>query len=178
MKKELIVYTISVLLLLFIASCNVTDGDDGDDPGDTPPSDPEVSAEYQFDVTISGGGNVVEMSFGQIDGASNSFDPDLDLEAPPAPPEDIIHAWFVNDGKNLFKDYRDPETEEVIWQFNFEPAGNEQITIEWTGDIEELPGNIAITNSEGSVSVDLEEENSIELSINQLEGLQVEFVVN
>ena len=177
MKKELLISILSVLCFVALSACNVTNGDDEDDPGDIPPTDPGMAAEYQFDIVISGGDNEVEMSFGQIEGATNGFDAGLDLEAPPAPPDNIIHAWFVNDGKNLFKDYRDPEAEEVIWQFNFDPAGNEQITLEWSGDVENLPGNVAITNSDGSVNIDLLEENSVDLTVGQLEGLQVEFLV-
>jgi len=178
-KKNYFTVVIGLLILSFAAACNVTDSDDdeGDENG-LPIDDPEFSSEYVFNVSLSAGDHVVELSFGQIEGASNSYDPGIDLEAPPAPPDDIIHAWFQNDGRNLFKDFRDQANAESVWSINIDASGHETIYVEWTSDIVELPGNVALTNVDGVIVGDAVDEISVEISDDQLDGLQFEFIAN
>jgi hypothetical protein len=177
LNKYFITLITGLFLLSLAAACNVTDSDDEDDENGLPTDDPEISSDYQFNLTVSAGDHVVELTFGQIEGATNSFDPGLDLEAPPGPPENVIHAWFENDERKLFKDFRDQETLEVVWSIFIDDAGHDQFTIEWTTDIAELPGNVAITNfDDGIVVEDMTDQNSVDLDLNQLGGLQIEFI--
>ena len=177
-KRYKFKFFFSLLIISTVAACNVTDSDDEDDENGLSSDDPEIRSDYQFNLTVSAGDHVVELTFGQIEGATNSFDPGLDLEAPPAPPENVIHAWFENDGRNLFKDYRDQESQELIWPLMIDPAGFELILLEWSREISDLPGNVVITNTAGSVSVDMMNENFTEITVEHLDGLQIEFLVD
>ncbi len=175
-NKYYITVIIGLLILSMAAACNITDSDDEEDENGLPTDDPEFSSDYVFNVSLSAGDHVVELSFGQIEGASNSYDPGIDLEAPPAPPGNVIHAWFENDGRNLFKDFRDQVNTEIVWSIIIDPASHETIAVEWASEIIELPGNVAMTNAEGVIVEDMRNQNSVELTVEELRNLQFEFI--
>ncbi|TVR19188.1 MAG: hypothetical protein EA391_01150 [Balneolaceae bacterium] len=176
--KQFFTVVIPFILFALLSACGgVTDSDE-DETNGIPSEELDGISNYQISVSVTADGQAVDLVFGQIDGASNSYDPGIDLESPPAPPGEVLHAWFVNDGRPLMKDFRDRNAAQVIWTFNIDHAGHEELRIEWSAEITELPGRLSLTYSEGLIVDDLTEESVVILTPAELDGLQIEYLVD
>lgn len=176
--KQLFTLFIPLTLFALLTACGgVTDSDE-DETNGIPSEELDGISNYQISVTVTAEGQAVDLTFGQIDGATNSYDPGIDLESPPAPPGDVLHAWFVNDGRPLMKDFRDRNTGQVIWAFNIDHAGHEELSVEWSAEITELPGTLSLTYTDGLIVDDLTEESAVILTPAELDGLQIEYLAD
>jgi len=132
-----------------------------------------LSNNYRFSLSLTDQQSVVEMAFGQIPGATDSFDAGIDLEAPPAPPEGTLHAWFDNDNRQLLKDFRNGFTSEITWPLNIKPGVADSVWLNWTFDEESLSGGVFLTNSERTFGVSMTEETSFSIHVDELDDLEI-----
>lgn len=88
-------------------------------------------------LTVSDGQFVSELRFGQAEGATDSFDSGIDLEAPPPPPSGVLYAWFVGNERRLIRDFRNPFASDVDWELRIVPGASDIISLEWDTDEEE-----------------------------------------
>lgn len=117
--------------------------------------------EYTFDLTLSASGNSTGLEFGQIPGATDGFDSNIDEETPPAPPGNTVYAWFERDEKMLRKDFRNAFTDEITWNLKFRAEESETLDLDWTFSEESFSGTIYITDPGENFIVDMTEENSV-----------------
>ncbi|MCC5941914.1 MAG: hypothetical protein JJU37_10265 [Balneolaceae bacterium] len=169
---------LTVTIFVILTACGGVTDSDNDETNGIPSEEIDEVSNYQISITVSAMSQVVELTFGQIEGATNSYDPGIDLESPPAPPGDVLHAWFVNDSRPLMKDFRDQNTEAIVWTFNIDDAGHDELSVEWSAEITELPGRLSLTYSEGLIVDDLTEESVVILTPAELDGLQIEYLVD
>lgn len=77
--------------------------------------------------------NSVPLIFGTAPGATECYDPEYDLSAPPPPPGGAFDGRFVSCNEGFFKDIKATNTnEERIWNLQFQPAdGCYPVTLTW-----------------------------------------------
>lgn len=116
-----------------------------------------------FNFTVTDGQFVSELRFGQIDGATDSFDSGIDLEAPPPPPSGVLYAWFEGSDRRLIRDFRNPFTQDAEWELQVVPGTGNIITFEWDTGNEEGESYTVFNESDekiadltGSGNLDLE----------------------
>lgn len=123
--------------------------------------------EYRVDLQLSDGENLSELSFGQTLGATDGFDTDLDLEAPPPPPDGVLYAWFEGADRNLLNDFRNPYTNSLEWVLIIDPGDSDLMNLDWDIETEDISGSLIFTNSSESISINMLEESSLELNISE-----------
>ena len=133
-----------------------------------------LSNNYRFDMQLTDG-TTAELSFGQKPGATDSFDSGIDLESPPAPPENVLHAWLENDERELRHDFRNSLNSEIVWDLIVEPGETGIVEINWSRDDGFFEGSIILTDEEGSFNIDMLETNQATLEINSTRNLQIQF---
>lgn len=121
--------------------------------------------EYQIDLRVDDGEVISELSFGQMWGATDGFDTDLDLEGPPPPPDDVLYAWFENSDRQLLHDFRNPYTNSVEWAVIINPGDSDVINLTWEIEIEDISGFLIFTDSNESISINMLEESGVELNL-------------
>lgn len=76
--------------------------------------------------------NIQDLWFGAASYASDGFDPDWDLLAPPLPPTGAFDARFRVNGEDFINDYRASNTDTIIWNAHYQPSfGGEPVTLSW-----------------------------------------------
>jgi len=133
-----------------------------------------LSNNYRFDMQLTDG-TTAELSFGQKPGATDSFDSGIDLESPPAPPENVLHAWLENDERELRHDFRNSLNSEIVWDLIVEPGETGIVEINWSRDDGFFEGSMILTDEEGSFNIDMLETNQATLEINSTRNLQIQF---
>jgi len=133
-----------------------------------------LSNNYRFDMQLTDG-TTAELSFGQKPGATDSFDSGIDLESPPAPPENVLHAWLENDERELRHDFRNSLNSEIVWDLIVEPGETGIVEINWSLDDGFFEGSMILTDEEGSFNIDMLETNQATLEINSTRNLQIQF---
>ena len=121
--------------------------------------------EYKVDLLLDDGTTISELSIGQVQGATDGFDTDLDLEGPPPPPPDVLYAWFENSSRTLLHDFRNPYTNSVEWVLTINPGDSNSINLSWDVEIEDISGSLIFTDSNESISINMLEESSVELNL-------------
>lgn len=134
-----------------------------------------MSNEYRFAMSVTDNQTMVNMAFGQIPGATGSFNPGIDLESPPAPPDGTLHAWFENDNRKLLRDFRNILSGEITWPLFVEPGVADSVWFNWTLDEESLTGGVFLTNTDRSFSVSMLEEASFSIHVDELDDLEIIF---
>jgi uncharacterized repeat protein (TIGR02543 family) len=134
-----------------------------------------MSNEYRFAMSITDNQTTVNMAFGQIPGATDAFDSGIDLEAPPAPPDGTLHAWFENENRQLLRDFRNVLTSEITWPLSIEPGIADSVWINWTLDEESLAGGVFLTNTARTFDVSMTEVSSFSIHIDELDNLEIIF---
>lgn len=120
--------------------------------------------EAGFNFTVTDGQFVSELRFGQIDGATDSFDSGIDLEAPPPPPSGVLYAWFEGSDRRLIRDFRNPFTSDAEWELRVVPGGSETVTFSWeTG--EESDESFTLFDESGEEIAELEGSGSADVSV-------------
>lgn len=131
------------------------------------------SNDYNFDLSVSDENSTVDLEFGQIPGATDSYDTGIDQESPPPPPGNTLYAWFEGDGRNLIKDFRNAFTDQITWNLEFQPGEADSIRIDWTSAEESFSGSLRLTDPNGSFSVDMFEESSFSIGSSEFESLEI-----
>jgi hypothetical protein len=116
-----------------------------------------------FRFTVSDGEFVSELGFGQVDGATDSFDSGIDLEAPPPPPSGVLYAWFEGNDRRLIRDFRNPFTTNAEWELRLAPGGSEIVTLLWEPG-EESDESFFLFDESGNEIVELEGSGSVDVS--------------
>lgn len=129
--------------------------------------------DYRFDMVLTDQQTSVELKFGQIPGATDFYDSGTDLEAPPSPPGDVLHAWFEGNDRKLLWDYRNAFSAETVWDLQFENGVGDSLWIEWERDIESLTGVVLLTDADGNELADMTEENSIVIHKGEVPSLRI-----
>ncbi|TVR18429.1 MAG: hypothetical protein EA391_02305 [Balneolaceae bacterium] len=78
----------------------------------------------------------------------------------------------------MFYDFRDQGSAETIWSFFIYHAEFSTILVEWNSEINELPGSVSITNTDGILIEELLNQQSVEIGTGELEGLQLDFLLS
>jgi len=132
--------------------------------------------EYRIDMELSDGENFSVISFGQIPGATDAFDTNLDLESPPPPPDGVFYAWFEVSDRQLLHDFRNPYTTSSEWTLNIEPGNAGLISLNWEVQAENFSGSVLLTDLGASLEVDLLENNSTELNVDEATQLLITYL--
>jgi len=133
-----------------------------------------LSNNYRFDIQLTDG-TTAELAFGQKPGATDSFDSGIDLESPPAPPENVLHAWIKNDERDLRYDFRNSLNSEIVWELVVEPGETGVVDINWGRDDGFFEGSMVLTDDEGSFEIDMLESNQATLEVNSTRNLQIQY---
>ncbi|MDZ7757116.1 InlB B-repeat-containing protein [Rhodohalobacter sp.] len=133
-----------------------------------------LSNNYRFDMQLTDG-TTAELAFGQKPGATDSFDSGIDLESPPAPPEDVLHAWIEGDERDLRHDFRNSLNSEIVWDLIVKPGETGVVEMNWSRDDGFFEGSMVLTDEEESFKIDMLETNQTTLEINSTRNLQVRF---
>ena len=77
--------------------------------------------------------NSIILKFGTSPGATDCYDPGLDVSAPPPPPVDAFDARFISCGEPWFTDVRGTNISgERVWNLHYQPAtGCEPASLSW-----------------------------------------------
>lgn len=97
------------------------------------------------------------------------------MEAPPAPPEGSLHAFFVNDDEELFEDFRDQSLETQTWELQYSIGDGEEITMSWDLDPASFEGSLTIQDENGEILRDMKAESQLKFSDNEYQHLTIEF---
>jgi hypothetical protein len=133
-----------------------------------------LSNNYRFDMQLTDG-TTAELAFGQKPGATDSFDSGIDLESPPAPPEDVLHAYLDSNERDLRYDFRNSLNSEIIWELVVEPGETGVVDINWSRDDGFFEGSMVLTDDEGSFEIDMLESSQATLEVNSTRNLQIQF---
>jgi len=131
---------------------------------------------YLFDLVISDASAKVNLIFGQKPGATDGFDSGIDAEAPPPPPESL-HAWFQVNDLQLFDDFRNAFSSEIIWIFKVTNAVPGNVKLQWSSEIEEFSGSLTLSSIQSDVSINMLENNSFEFDSNQIDEFMITFSI-
>lgn len=134
-----------------------------------------MSNNYRFDLEMSDGESAVELAFGQVSGATDVFDSGIDLEAPPSAAPNSLYAWFDNDNRRLFHDFRNSLSSGVEWVLNVEPGVNSDVTLNWEMNDGVFEGNLYLTDSEETFTIDMNEQKSTSIEVNSRTQLYIYF---
>jgi hypothetical protein len=133
-----------------------------------------LSNNYRFDIQLTDG-TTAELAFGQKPGATDSFDSGIDLESPPAPPEDVLHAYLDSNERDLRYDFRNSLNSEIVWELVVEPGETGVVDINWSRDDGFFEGSMVLTDDEGSFEIDMLESSQATLEVNSTRNLQIQF---
>lgn len=131
------------------------------------------SNEYEFVIVLTDQSNEVELRFGQLPGATDFFDSGIDLESPPPPPGNTLHAWISGGGRDLLWDYRNAFSPEITWDIQITGGQQDNLSISWSSQVEELAGKLILTDSNGSFETDMTSQSSQNITAAQAEKLQI-----
>lgn len=130
--------------------------------------------EYRVNLQLNDGEIISELSLGQVLGATDGFDTNLDVEGPPPPPDGVLYAWFEKNGRTLLHDFRNPYTNSVEWVLTIDPGDSDLLNLSWNIEIEDLPGTLIFTDTDASISINMLEENSAELN----QSSELEYIIS
>ena len=110
---------------------------------------------YDGQITLEEGDRSLELMFGQAQGATDGFDEDHDVDAPPEPPSDVLNAWFEIDDLRLFHDFRSSTASYVKWELLYQTAEGGTLNVSWSIDEESLNGTLFLTDEQDTFEVDM-----------------------
>jgi surface protein len=144
-------------------------------------SNPVQRKIFSADLTISNALNhEIILSFGFSPAATNGFDENLDLYAPPAPPAGALDARFINQSEAYFRDFRPISDYETVWQLRVSSEDALPLRISW--DANSLPedGTIVIRDAiDGSfINYDMQSVNQLEINQEFIKDLLITYRLN
>lgn len=137
----------------------------------------QISSRYDVDLTVADDSDSMLLKFGQNTSSSEEFDQGNDKEAPPAPPEGALHAYFQNPDKELIYDYRNDKTLNVIWDVQYQIGSGSTLKLSWEINENSIEGDLILSDDDSSVSVDMFNESSVDISTSGSGSLTIEYEV-
>lgn len=145
-------------------------------------SDTDLTANFQasssnFEMTflVSDDVNTQELRLGLREAASDGFDSGLDLESPPPPPQDALHAYFMTGTMDLLRDYRNVETSTATWQLALQPSAEDSVTFSWDLNSTVLNGTLIFSLPDISEQIDMTEATEIKVHRDETSNLSVDY---
>ncbi|MCC5908225.1 MAG: hypothetical protein JJU13_18560 [Balneolaceae bacterium] len=124
-----------------------------------------ASDETRINLRVTDGRFITDLKFGKVPGATDGFDSFIDLEAPPAPPDGVLFAWFQTEGKRLLHDYRNPYGAYREWSLIITPGASSSLEISWDIESNNSAGSWLLSNPDESIQADLISANSLSLQL-------------
>ncbi len=120
-------------------------------------------SDFQVELQFDNGHSETNLVFGAVPGSTDGFDSQWDLESPPPPPEETLHAWFQAGERQLLRDFRNPFTTAIEWQMKLQPGDTDMVHLSWTMSQESFSGSLLLWDTRGALSVDMTEESEVKL---------------
>lgn len=130
----------------------------------------DITSEYSIEMTLSDGIDEIQLEFGQHPNPA-----DISSRVPPSPPEGSLHVYFERDSNTWWKDYREDYQTSVTWKLSYQTGDSDSITLNWNVDVSKQEGTLVLESNDGTVEVDMKQENSIVLSGEMSEPLQIQY---
>ena len=129
-------------------------------------------------IKVSDGVHSQTLVFGLASGATDSYDANFDVLAPPPPPAGAFDARFHTMTDDFFKDMRGTTQDTTVWNIRFQPSTGNHITLSWTPDRLGGNGSDTLSDTYGGtiVSVDMSKVASYELTNTSITQLNITFV--
>lgn len=133
------------------------------------------SSNFEMTFLVSDDVNTQELRLGLIDEASDGFDAGFDLESPPPPPQDALHAYFMTGSMDLLRDYRNVETPSANWQLSLQPSPADSITFSWDLNSSVLNGSLIFSLPDISEQIDMTQATEIKVHRDETGNLSVDY---
>lgn len=137
----------------------------------------QVSSRYEAEMTVADESDSMVLKFGQDTSSSDNFDEGNDKESPPPPPDGSLHSYFYASDKELLYDFRGDKSLNVTWDMRYQIGSGNTLHLSWDIDITSLEGNLTLTNEDGSLSVDMNSESSVNIPSSDSGSLTIEYEV-
>jgi uncharacterized repeat protein (TIGR02543 family) len=129
--------------------------------------------DYAIFLTLTDESTEVNLQIGQLPGATDFFDSGIDLESPPPPPGNTLHAGFESPERQLIHDYRNAFSPQIVWKFQISGGISENLELTWSRDMESFSGSLVLTDADGSFEADMLSVSSHIITPTQAESLQI-----
>lgn len=125
---------------------------------------------YTFNISVSDAeSSLDELAFGVRQSAQS-------VDAPPAPPEGALHAYFSLDGDDLFQDLRGNSHRDLTWNLHYSIGAGTEIILEWSEEDFHTLGTISIRDTSGNILVpDMTQVSSYTFSPATYPSLRIEY---
>ena len=120
-------------------------------------------SDFRVDLNFNNEHSETSLAFGTVPGSTDGFDSQWDLESPPPPPDDVLHAWFQAGDRQLLRDFRNPFTTNIEWQLKLQPGAAQAVQLSWSMNLESFSGSLTLWDTRGALSVDMLEESEVKL---------------
>ena len=130
---------------------------------------------YLVILQLGEGDDAMELILGQVAGATDGFDSNLDLEAPPPPPSGVLFGRFQSGDRTLLHDFRNPLTSLSIWEIGIQFSGDEPVPMSWEVNGSTGSGNLILTNGDESLEVDMLQSSQTQLDPENSDRLVITF---
>ncbi|HKI47521.1 MAG TPA: T9SS type A sorting domain-containing protein [Balneolales bacterium] len=129
-------------------------------------------------IKVSDGPHSQTLVFGLASGATDAYDVNFDVLAPPPPPAGAFDARFHTITDDFFKDIRGTTQDTTVWNIRFQPSTGNHITLSWTPDRLGGNGSDTLSDTYGGtiVSVDMSKVASYEVTNTSITQLNITFV--
>lgn len=135
------------------------------------------SSNYTVNFMVSDDSHTQQLLFGLKEQGTEGFDNGLDLESPPPPPQDALHAYFVNGSLDLLHDLRNAETAAANWQLALQPSLSDSLTFSWNINSIVLNGTLTFSIPDISEEIDMTAVSEIKIHRDETNNLSVEYVL-
>ena len=129
--------------------------------------------EYIGKLKITGINNSIDLEFGQVPGATDMFDTNIDEEIPPPPPGNMVYAWFEFAEIMLRKDFRNAFTDEISWTLKYQPGDSETLAVEWEINEKNFTGSVILTNPKETFVINMMDESSVNIQAAETDELRI-----
>jgi len=126
-------------------------------------------ADYTFSLTVSDTeSSLDELKFGVRPSETG-------VEAPPAPPEGALHAYFSHEGSSLFQDYRGNIHQDLTWNLEYSIGSGTEITLTWSETGFHGMGSLTIRDTSGNVLATMTQSSSFSFPPSTYPSLRIEY---
>lgn len=137
----------------------------------------QISSRYEVEMTVADDSDSMLLKFGQKTFTTEEFDEGNDKESPPAPPEGSLHSYFLTSDKELLYDYRGDKAINAVWDMRYQIGSGNTLQLSWDIEITSLEGELILRNEDGSISVNMTDESSVDISGTDSGSLTIEYEV-
>ena len=129
-------------------------------------------------IKVSDGAHSQTLVFGLASGATDSYDANFDVLAPPPPPAGAFDARFHTMTDDFFKDIRGTTKDTTVWNIHFQPSTGNHITLSWTADRLGGNGTDTLSDTYGGtiVNIDMRKVASYEVTNTSITQLNITFI--